>query len=273
MTHQMQTSRPENQQPRGASRRQIAIQSLEAVAAIIGLIWFARRITEPPPTYPPTMIVRSDVVTIWLHPELYKLVNRLAATSALCSYAVLHSYVATHGLEGTWGVIVMRQIQTHGLAVESSVIWQPDDNPNIWPDPLTVLNAAAGKPPHHPLVDYSNLKVEIIPDRLLEADRREAAEQLRLLDPLVSGVRPGNGVPIGTDTVGEFPSGVVRPESGQGGVHREGESGPPDAPGRIRQQYPMLLTPHPGVSMVPGPAVAGNPTAPAGGVACPPTPR
>src|SRR5690242_20371063 len=52
-----------------------------------------------------------------------------------------------------------------------------------------------------------------------------------------------SGLPIAMDTVGEFPSGVIWPESGQAGVRREGESRTPDAPGRVRQEYPMIGTP------------------------------
>ena len=42
-----------------------------------------------------------------------------------------------------------------------------------------------------------------------------------------------------TDTVGEFPMAVDRPELGQDGARWEGEIAAPDASSRIRQQYPQ----------------------------------
>lgn len=209
---QSPTSYP-NKQPHPASWGRTAMRiagvAAGSIAAILGLIWLATHVDQPdrrpdlPEPIPVT--VGYEVVAIWLHPEMLKMLNDPAANDALRSYEAFYQYVAKHKLEHTWSVVVIRHVQSFGPAPVTAVIRQPHDNLSHPMDPLLVLNAAAGRPPQAPLTDYSRLKVGIIPAEFVGAaegeERRRAAEQLMFLEPRPL---PGRGA-------GAAPSGKERP--------------------------------------------------------------
>jgi hypothetical protein len=187
----MAISYPENQPPRPTSWGQTAALFVGIIVGIIGLIWFAgfvikRSAGAPPQNLP--RVIRYEIVAIWLHPQLYELANDPIAVDSLRSFQAFYAYVTEHKLEHTWCVVVIRHVQSSGPSPVTSVIRRPHDVPSLYPDPLVVLNAAAGRLPHSPLTDYSKLKVGIFPDQLLDVDHYRAAEQLQWLEPI-----PGRG--------------------------------------------------------------------------------
>jgi hypothetical protein len=196
MSQHVPTSYPEKQPPRPASWGQTATLIGGIIMGIIGLAWFAlyvdKRARGPDPGEPHSVTVRFDMVAIWLHPQIFELLNDPTADDALRFYEAFYAYVEKHKLERTWCVVIIRHVQSSRPSPVMAVIRQPHDDPSLYPDPLVVLNAANGRPPHVPLVDYSKMKVGIIPAEFVDAEgegRRRRAEQLRSLEPRPLPVR------------------------------------------------------------------------------------
>jgi hypothetical protein len=174
-----------------------------AILGIIGLWRLGISVTQPQikPLDSGT-IVRSECVSIWLHPALDDLAARLSESRELQSQEAMVRNAERPSLKNAWYIITLRSVQANGKFAVISIIRHPyGDLPQFTSDFPEVLATAAGTPPRTGGVDYSVALVGVIPDRLLSLDPRDALEELRSLERVPG---PGKALPR-KDRAGRLP--------------------------------------------------------------------
>jgi hypothetical protein len=119
------TGRPENQPRTG--RAWLGATGLLAVAAAgaVSLARLAYHVTTPGSEGNGGIIVRSEVVSLWLHPALFDLTQQPADVAACQSLDGFRRYAEQRGLQKAWYAITARSFQINGQIAVHSTIRRP----------------------------------------------------------------------------------------------------------------------------------------------------
>jgi hypothetical protein len=184
-SRQHQPAAPPAQNPSGIDQSWQGKAGLLAVAMLgaVGLVRLADHVTTPQSEGNGGIIVRNELISLWVYPGLLELAQCPEDVAACRTLEGYRQYAEERGLEKAWYVITSRGYQVNGETAVLTTIRRPYDlNEPFYAEFPGVLAIAAGKPPHNPLTDFSRVKVGVIPDRLLDADPRAVLDELRMLE-------------------------------------------------------------------------------------------
>jgi hypothetical protein len=118
------------------------------------------------------------VTVLWIPQVLLDLAQRETGTSTLESPAALQSELSRRGLNDAWYALTYRGYNSSGEFGEVTQIRRLSDAAARLDELQAVLPTAAGNPARSSALDFSNARVEIIPDALQAVDPREAITSL-----------------------------------------------------------------------------------------------
>jgi hypothetical protein len=128
-------------------------------------------------------IVHNELISLWLYPGLLELARRPEDRAACRSPEGFRRYARERGLEKAWYVFTAKSFQVNGGTMVTSTIRRPYDmNEAFYSEFPGVLAIAAGNPPYDPLIDFTKVKIGVIPRRFLDADPRAVLDELRMLE-------------------------------------------------------------------------------------------
>jgi hypothetical protein len=161
-----------------------------ALAGTVGLARLAHHVTARKEEGNGGIIVRSEVISLWMHPALFDLAYLPHDAAARRSFAGYRKYIEDLGQEKAWYVITVKGFQANGETIILTTVRRPYEMLEpLFPEFLDILALAAAKPPTYPATDFSRVKVGVIPTRLLNADPCEALSELSTLEPRPSESR------------------------------------------------------------------------------------
>jgi len=167
-------------------------------AGVVGLarlsFHVARQAQELEPADRPGagIIVRSELLRLWLPQTLTELAKRQSQSRVVRTHGELQRFLELQDQEDLWYAQTTRGHQVNGDFTDITVIRRPYDDPLHFPELLDILATAAGNPPSYPNADFSKASVHIIARDLLKCESREVmAELLRHPSPTVDeGLSP-----------------------------------------------------------------------------------
>jgi hypothetical protein len=164
------------------------------IAPVVALMWAAPHAAAPAPDEPPGsgIVVRTEVIAIWIPSALRDLARHQAGPRVDCSPQEVQTYLERNGWREACYALAYRGHQVNGQSSEITQIRWLDETADHLEELQAVIATAAGRPPRVGGRDYSHAMVEVIPDRLRAVESREAI--IRLMTELVVG---GKGSPPG----------------------------------------------------------------------------
>jgi len=187
------------------------------VAALIGLAGLSSRVVRPDRQDEDNnrpdggIIVRSEVLRLWLPEPLIVLAKRQSWAPVLRDHGELQRFLELDHQEDLWHALTIRGHQANGGFADITFIRRPYTDSQCFPELLNVLAVAAGNAPHSPTVDFldfSTASVHVMPSELWKRDPREAIADLefrRSLSVAQEGARwllaPGATVDIDAFTL------------------------------------------------------------------------
>ncbi len=135
------------------------------------------------------IVVRSDVLALWLPYSIFELANGATAVPEISTHRGLQHVLAQQNQKDLWYALTIRGHQVNGEFIDLTIIRKPYDDPNGTPEMVQILEAVAGNPPRTPDMDFSTASVHIIPDDSLNREPREVITEL-LGHPSESIVEP-----------------------------------------------------------------------------------
>jgi hypothetical protein len=158
--------------PLGALWRRLVANSMVVivfVATAFGLMRWSAVVPQPsaPPEFSDTpgsgLIVRSEVVHLWLPETLADLARTETRAIEARTHQELKKALERRGLEKLWYAITVRGHQVNHERSDISFIRYPYRQPESLQELLDILAIVVGSPPREPSADYSAAKVSIIP--------------------------------------------------------------------------------------------------------------
>jgi hypothetical protein len=157
------------------------------VTIVIGLKQFSAVIPQPgaAPEFSDApgsgVIVRSEVIHLWLPKTLVELARSESPTLVARTHQELKKSLERRGQENLWYAITVRGHQVNHLAVDMSFIRHPYREPEHFQELMDLLASAAGSPPRRPSADYSAAVVHIMPAGMSRQEWLEATQPSSLL--------------------------------------------------------------------------------------------
>jgi hypothetical protein len=124
------------------------------------------------------IVVRSDVLGLWLPYSMFELVNGATPVAEISTHQGLQHVLVQQNQKNLWYALTIRGHQVNGEFIDLTIIRKPYDDPNGTPEMVQILNTVAGNPPRTPAMDFSTASVHIIPDDLLNREPREVVAAL-----------------------------------------------------------------------------------------------
>ncbi len=153
------------------------------MAGAIGLVRLAYHVTTLASERHGGIIIRNEVISLWMHRALFDLAHRPEYSTPCRSLEEFRRYAEERGLEKAWYVLTIRAFQVDGGTAVISTIRRPYEmNESYYSEFPDILATAAGKPPRNSPIDFTKAKVGVIPRRFLDADPRAVVEDLRMLE-------------------------------------------------------------------------------------------
>jgi hypothetical protein len=156
-------------------------------ATVIGLARLASHATQPDRDLEPDdcsgagMIVRYEVLHLWLPESLTELAKRQYQSPGVRVHEELQRFLELQDQEDLWYALTTRGHQVNGDFADLTFIRRPYYDPHHFPELLDVLATAAGNPPRYPNEDFSTASVHIMPGESLKRGPQEViAELLRV---------------------------------------------------------------------------------------------
>jgi hypothetical protein len=137
-------------------------------AGVMGLaglsVHVAPRTHEVEPANQPGagIIVRTDLLCLWLPQELTELSKRQSQSLVVRTHEDLQRFLELQDRRQLWYALTFRGHQLNGKVVDLTFIRRPYDDPRHFPEFLNILATAAGNPPRDPDADYSQASISII---------------------------------------------------------------------------------------------------------------
>ncbi len=135
------------------------------------------------------IVVRSDVLGIWLPYSIFELANGATPVPEISTHEELQHVLERQKQKNLWYALTIRGHQVNGEFVDLTIVRRPYDDPHGIAEMVQVLDAVAGNPPRTPARDFSTASVHIIPDDSLNREPREVIAEL-LGHPSESIVEP-----------------------------------------------------------------------------------
>jgi hypothetical protein len=124
------------------------------------------------------VIVRDEVLHLWLPESLLDLPGHQSEPSLAQTHQELRSSLERRGRENVWYALTIRSHVDNGEMADITFIRHPYSDAEHFQELLDVLSTAAGNPPRGPTSNYSNAAVHILPGELSERKPREVIEEL-----------------------------------------------------------------------------------------------
>jgi hypothetical protein len=150
------------------------------IACIVGLFFVSFPAGAPVPEDPPGsgIIVRTEVTALWIPCALRDVAQGEADAPIFRSSEALQTELKRRGLNDAWYALTYRGHQVNGEFREITQIRRLSEAADHLHELQDVMAAAAGRPPRHAARDFSNARVEVIPDARQAIDPREAITRL-----------------------------------------------------------------------------------------------
>jgi hypothetical protein len=154
------------------------------VAPLIGFTWLdscasrPSRVLEPDDQPGSGVIVRAEVLHLWLPETLIDLVGHQSEYLVSQTHHELQPSLERRGHEKLWYASTTRGYQVNGGIVDITVIRHPYRDPEHFQEFLDVLSTVAGNPPRYPTLQYSGAGVHVLPGELSEREPSEVVEEL-----------------------------------------------------------------------------------------------
>jgi hypothetical protein len=154
------------------------------VAGVVGLarlsFHVARQAQKLEPADRPGagIIVRSELLHLWLPQALTELAKRQSQSRVVRTHEELRRFLELQDRKDMWYALTIRGHQVNDNFVDLTFIRRPYDDPLQFPEFLNILATAAGHPPRDPDADYSNASVHILAQELLKSEPREVMAEL-----------------------------------------------------------------------------------------------
>jgi hypothetical protein len=168
-------------------------------AGLIGLACFSfyanrrdRRL-EPADRAGAGIIVRSELVLVWLPETRTGLVQRLSRSRALQSHEELRRALEREENRDLWYALTTRTEQVDGEFADLTVIRRPYDDALHFVEFLDVLATVGGNPPRRPDADFSKANVRLIAEESPNRDPREIMADLLGHRSLFTSPMPSRG--------------------------------------------------------------------------------
>jgi hypothetical protein len=180
---------------------QTAGTTVVVIGGIIGLVYVSFQASPAGPDHPPRsgIVVRTEVTALWIPRALLHMVQGETGTPVFRSPEALQTELRRRGLNDAWYAVTYRGYQVDGAAVEITQVRRISEAHAHIEEFRDMMAIAAGHPPHHEVQEFSHVKLEIIPDTMLNADPRKAVSQLIAERTLFPNKRPGREVGDGRE--------------------------------------------------------------------------
>jgi hypothetical protein len=140
----------------------------------------ARRTQEVEPANQPGagIIVRTDVLRLWLPQEVTELSKRQSQSLVVRTHEELQRFLELQDRRRLWYALTIRGHQLNGKVVDLKFIRWPYGDPRHFPEFLDILATAAGHPPRDPNTDYSKASVSIIAQEVTKREPHAVMAEL-----------------------------------------------------------------------------------------------
>jgi hypothetical protein len=155
----------------------------------LGLTLFAchlaRQDRAPEPANHPGsgIIVRSEVLRLWLPQTLIELAKRQTLPSRIRTHEELQRTLECLCQRDVWYALTARAHKVNGERVDLTTIRWPYRDSRYFPELLDVLALAAGEPPSDPTPGFSDVSISVLPDDSLKRAPREVMRDALGTDP------------------------------------------------------------------------------------------
>jgi hypothetical protein len=145
---------------------------LTIIVGVTGLTWLAIKVGRPPRAASSShgsgavSLVHSEVMAIFILPELKVLAREPADPSSHKSHEDVRRYLERYGLEKTWYAVLYHGFESDGRDRMMPVYSRPFAMPSKVIEFREVLATIREDPPPNPLVDYSTATIRPIPEDL-----------------------------------------------------------------------------------------------------------
>jgi hypothetical protein len=124
------------------------------------------------------IIVRSEVLQVFLPQSLVVLAKGQSRSPALRDHGELRRYLKLEHQEDVWYALTIRGHQANGHLADITFIRRPYADSQNFPELLALLATAAGNPPHDVAADYSTASVQLMPAGSCKRDPRRVIAEL-----------------------------------------------------------------------------------------------
>jgi hypothetical protein len=124
------------------------------------------------------VVVRTEVLRLWLPETLIDFAERRSQSSAPQTHSELQAMLERRGQTDLWYALTTRGHQVNGGIAHVTVIRRPYRDSEHFQEFLDVLATATDDPPHYSTLGYSGAEVHILPRELTEREPREVVEEL-----------------------------------------------------------------------------------------------
>jgi hypothetical protein len=125
------------------------------------------------------MIVRSDVLHIWVPPALIELVERQESSGVIRNHEDLKRFLELRGQEKLWYAMTTRGCQANGDLVDLSLVRRPYDEPTSFPLFQKILAAAAQNPFDDATDEFSSASIHVLTAELAKCEIRDVMAELK----------------------------------------------------------------------------------------------
>jgi hypothetical protein len=169
------------------------------IAPVLGLMWAGLPAEAPAPEEPrgSGIVLRTEVTTIWMPRALRDLARHRANPPVDCSPEELQTYLGRNGWSPAWYALTYRGHQVNGAFGDITWIRRLSEAADYLDELQAVMATAAGWPPRDEGRDFSNARIEVIPETLQAVDPREAITRL-MADPAPGEKSAPSGGPDST---------------------------------------------------------------------------
>ena len=128
------------------------------------------------------IIIRSEVLRVWLPQSLIDLAKRQTQPSMIRTLEELQRILEDRNQRDVWYALTSRGHQASGEFIDLTVIRWPYRDSRYFPELLDVLAVASGHPASEPGADFSDVSISVLPDDVLEREPRDVMRYVLGMD-------------------------------------------------------------------------------------------
>jgi hypothetical protein len=127
------------------------------------------------------VIVRSEVLDLWLPDTLTTLAQRRSQSGIIRSHEELQQFLELEDRKDVWYALTVRGHQVDGGFSDVTVIRWPYDDRCHFPRLQAILATVAGNPARYGAADFSSTSIDVLTEeQLMDSPSRVMAELLRI---------------------------------------------------------------------------------------------